>query len=93
MSQHSLIAMFEKLNENLDKGEKCGALFVDSSKAFDCLQHDLLLAKLNAYGFNHKSLKIISRFLSNKNYRTEQKLIYLSANGNISLLTYHRDLS
>ena len=27
--QHSLIAMFENLKKNLDKGEKCGALFVD----------------------------------------------------------------
>ena len=42
-SQHSLIAMFEKWKENLDKGGECGALFVDLSKVFDCLQHDLLL--------------------------------------------------
>ena len=45
-SQHSLIAMFEKWEENLDKGGECGALFVDLSKAFDCLQHDLLLVRL-----------------------------------------------
>ena len=68
-SQHSLVAMFEKWNENLDKGGECGALFVDLSKAFDCLQHDLLLAKLNAYGFDYKSLKLISIFLSHRKYR------------------------
>ena len=44
--------MFENWKKNLDKGGKCGALFVDLSKVFDCLQHDLLLAKLNAYGFD-----------------------------------------
>ena len=32
-----------KLKKNLDKGGKCGPLFVDLSKVFDCLQHDLLL--------------------------------------------------
>ena len=51
-SQHSLFVMFENWKKNLDKGGKCGALFVDLSKVFDCLQHDLLLAKLNAYGFD-----------------------------------------
>ena len=70
-SQHSLIAIFEKWKKNLDKGGECGALFVDLSKAFDCLQHDLLLAKLNAYGFDYKSLKLISSFLSNRKYRTK----------------------
>ena len=71
ISQHILIANFEKWKKNLDKRGECGALFVDLSKAFDCLQHDLLLAKLNAYGFDYKSLKLISSFLSNRKYRTK----------------------
>ena len=65
-SQHSLTAKFEKWKKNVGKGGECGALFVDLSKAFDCLQHDLLLAKLNPYGFDYKSLKLISSFLSNR---------------------------
>ena len=70
-SQHSLIAMFENWKKNLDKRGKCGTLFVDLSKAFDCLQHDLLLATLKAYGFDYKSLKLILSFLSNRKYRTK----------------------
>ena len=70
-SQHSLTAMFNKRKKNLDKGGECGALFVDLSKALDCLQHDPLLAKLNTYGFDYKSLKLISSFLSNRKYRTK----------------------
>ena len=70
-SQPSLIAMFEKWKENLDKGGEYGALSVHLSKAFDCLQHDLVLAKVNAYGFDYKFLKLISSFLSNRKYRTK----------------------
>ena len=70
-SQHSLIAMFEKWKENPDKGGECVALFADLYKAFDCLQYDLLLATLNGYEFDYKSLKLISSFLSNRKYRTK----------------------
>ena len=66
-SQHSLIAMFGKWKENLDKGGE----YRDLSKAFDCLQDDLLLAKLNAYGFDYKFIKLVSSFLSSRKYRTK----------------------
>ena len=49
----------------------CGALLVDLSKAFDCIVHDLLLAKLSAYGFDYKSLKLINNFLSGRKFRTK----------------------
>ena len=50
-SQHSINAMIEKWRCNLDQGGICGALFTDLSKAFYCLVHDFLTAKLEAYGF------------------------------------------
>ena len=65
-SQHSLIATFKKWKKNLDKRGESGALIVDLSKVFDCLQHDLLLPKLNACGFDYKFLKLISSFLKQK---------------------------
>ena len=51
-SQHSLIVIFEKWKKNIHQEGKCGTLFVYLSKEFDCLQHDILWAKLNAYGFD-----------------------------------------
>ena len=46
--------------------EKCGVLLTDLSKAFDCLVHDLLIAKLHAYGFDYLSLKLIHSYLTGR---------------------------
>ena len=55
----------------LDKSEKVGTILMDLSKAFDCLPHDLLLAKLNAYGFDLNSLKLMQNYLSGRFQRVK----------------------
>ena len=53
------IGMIEKAKRVMDKGRNFSALLTDLSKAFDCLLHDLLKAKLDAYGFKNDALYLI----------------------------------
>ena len=55
-----------------------GALLADLSKAFDCLNHELLIAKLNAYGFSLPALKLVNDYLSNWKQRTKVNRTYSS---------------
>ena len=70
-AQHCLITLIEKWKKSVNNGGSFGALMTDLSKAFDCLSHELLIAKLNAYGFDNKSLKLIYNYLSNHKQRVK----------------------
>ena len=69
--QCCLLFLVEKWRKALDNGNKCGVLLTDLSKAFDCLIHDLLIAKLHAYGFDLLSLKLIHSYLTNRFQRVK----------------------
>ena len=71
IAQHSLLSMLEKWKSAVDNKKVFGALPTDLSKAFDCLSHDLLIAKLNAYGFSTSALRLIQNYLSNWKQRTK----------------------
>ena len=57
-AHYCLITLIEKWKKNVDNGGALGALLTDLSKAFDFLSYELLIAKLDAYGFD-KSLKLM----------------------------------
>ena len=69
-TQHSLLKMLESFKEALDKGNSVSAIFMDLSKAFDTLNHDLLIAKLEAYGFSVNSLSYIHSYQNKRLQKT-----------------------
>ena len=52
-----LIMLIEKVTEALDKGESVIGVFLDLSKAFDTVDHGIILAKLHKYGVHDTALK------------------------------------
>ena len=49
-----------------DKRGYAGILLTDLSKVFDCINHELLIAKLHAFGFSLESFTFIQSSLSNQ---------------------------
>ena len=63
--------MIEKLKKLLEQGREYAALLTDLSKAFDCLPHDLIKAKLHAYGFDKASLRLMHSYLTGRYQRVK----------------------
>ena len=61
-----------------DNNKAFGALLTDLSKAFDCLIHGPLIAKLHVYGLDIESLNILQDYLSNPKQRTKVNYVYSS---------------
>ena len=70
-TQYALMLLIEKWKRTLDNHGYAGAIITDLSKAFDTINHELLLAKLHAYGFETQALKMIRNYLTNRWYKTK----------------------
>ena len=68
-AQYYLTVMPERWKKGLDNGKIARALLTDLSKAFDCLYHELLIAKLRAYGFDNQALLYIHSYVSDRKQR------------------------
>ena len=80
--------MIGKLKTSRGNKQICTAIETDLSKAFDCIGCDLLIAKLNVYGFDKKALKLIYDYL--KGLRNLKWTLY-SVVSYIFLMVFEKD--
>ena len=65
----ALIKLTDDWRKFLDEKQEVGVVAIDLSKAFDCICHNLLLAKLKAYGLHDTALKLLRSFLHERKKR------------------------
>ena len=70
-TQQALLSLIERWKNTLDQNGYGGAILMDLSKAFDTINHDLLIAKLGACGSDAAFLKLIRSYLANRFQRTK----------------------
>ena len=77
-TQYALMRLIENWKRILDDQGFAGVILLDLSKAFDTINHELLIAKLHAYGFQKEALLLISSYLSDRLQRTKINCSYSS---------------
>ena len=70
-AQPCLTPLMKKWKQSVNNGGAIRALMTDLLKEFDCLSHELLIAKLDAFGFDKKSLQLVHNYLSNRKQRNK----------------------
>ena len=73
-TENAIVDFIDEIHKGLQNREYTVAVFMDLSKAFDVLNHDILLQKMEHYGFRGKFLNLIRSFISDRKY-------FVSANG------------
>ena len=71
---YALISLTKNIRKNLDEGKFGCGIFVDLQKAFDTVEHDILLSKLEHYGIRGLANEWFKSYLSNRKQ-------YVSING------------
>ena len=74
-TQHALFRLLQEWQNELDKSGFVGTILMDLSKAYDCLPHDLLIAKFEAYGIGKSGLNFLLSYLSSRKQPQSKFLI------------------
>ena len=69
--QSTLIKAIDDWKVSLDHNQMVGTVFMDLSKAFDCLPHGFIIAKLHAYGLSINACDLFSSYLCNRFQRVK----------------------
>jgi hypothetical protein len=70
-TEHAVLELVDRVTMALDKGHTPLALFLDLSKAFDTLDHTILIQKLQFYGLKDTSLQWFQSYLQNRSHYVE----------------------
>ena len=65
-TQHALFKLLQSWQQVLDSGGFVGTILMDLSKAYDCIPHNLLIAKLECYGVDKASLILVLDYLNRR---------------------------
>ena len=68
--------MIEKWETAVGNGGVFADLLTDLSKALDCIPHELIIAKLAAYGFDTNALRLVHNYLSNRKQKVKINSVY-----------------
>ena len=70
-TQHALFKLISSWQSILDNGGFAGTVLMDLSKAYDCISHELLIAKFECYGLSKNSLTLLLDYLTDQKQRTK----------------------
>jgi 2C-methyl-D-erythritol 2,4-cyclodiphosphate synthase len=69
-TDQAAFCLIDNILSALNNKQRVGGIFCDIQKAFDCVNHKILLDKLYFYGINGKFLSLIESYLSNRCQKT-----------------------
>ena len=70
-TQHAIFKLLQRWQKELDNSGLVGTILMDLSKAYDCLPHDLIIAKFETYGLSKSNLSLLLDYLTSRKQRVK----------------------